>query len=412
MKHFILAVLIGAASSFALANEKGNGGDAIVCRNAEGKIKSAELLDYFEAREYRKLPVSFDSSSSNEGYIRSVLEKLQSFDRYKFTKDIMLEASELLDALETFRARGEAISDEYRFSSQNLLDIPDSQHLIVPKNCSIEQFVIRVKRRVQEDPKFLIQSEILNALTDRDLRGIVLHEVIYRVFIENMNAQDSRAARYFHQKVVEKTLNELTFVNYLELLHDLKMEYILNRMDKGEIRAILPRYEVLPEGEIKMWVRNGETYEIVLNADASFNRVKTNDLGKFSIRYTFESSGGRYARSCYERMKGQAYGGYFASFDQTQVAQNHFIERNSVHLTHFTDFHDATYQLGKVSVATEYERATGVTRRCVAPDTSIRLEIGNVTNLYRTGSIIEGAKWKKDFQVSIDGNMELLIVEI
>ena len=51
-----LACLMGAT---AFAGKEGHGGNAVVCRDQAGKIKSAELLDLFEGRViYRlKIPV-------------------------------------------------------------------------------------------------------------------------------------------------------------------------------------------------------------------------------------------------------------------------------------------------------------------------------------------------------------------
>src|SRR3989344_1070603 len=48
-KNTILAVLV-ALSFSAIAGDKGNGGYSVVCRNDDGTIASAELLDIYEGR--------------------------------------------------------------------------------------------------------------------------------------------------------------------------------------------------------------------------------------------------------------------------------------------------------------------------------------------------------------------------
>jgi hypothetical protein len=46
-----LCVLTMMFASIAKAgNEKGNGGDAVVCRDINNEIKSIDILDFFEAR--------------------------------------------------------------------------------------------------------------------------------------------------------------------------------------------------------------------------------------------------------------------------------------------------------------------------------------------------------------------------
>ncbi len=61
-------------------NEVGNGGDVLVCRDPAGTITTVELLDFFEARTFRGIPIDLgDPSLPVEGKLALALSRLERF---------------------------------------------------------------------------------------------------------------------------------------------------------------------------------------------------------------------------------------------------------------------------------------------------------------------------------------------
>jgi hypothetical protein len=206
----LLFVLLMATSGWA--NERGNGGDAVVCRNAQGKITRAELFDYYEGRTLRNFPTVISRLSDVEFY-KSVAQRLYDFDTDTFS-DVREEALKLSTAITAY-LKGQRVQPGVAFTKDVLTDIPDTDAISLPRNCEIEQLAVRLKRQFPEDPEYLIQGDILKKLSPRDVRGLVIHELIYRGFAEKLAVKNSVSARYFHQKIMARPLVEMDFADYM-----------------------------------------------------------------------------------------------------------------------------------------------------------------------------------------------------
>jgi hypothetical protein len=206
----LLLVLLMASATWA--NERGNGGDAVVCRNAQGKITRAELFDYYEGRTLRNFP-TVTSRLSDVDFYKSLAQRLYDFDEQTFA-DVREEALKLSTAITAY-LKGQRIQPGVAFTKDVLTDIPDTDAISLPRNCEIEQLAVRLKRQFPEDPEYLIQGDILKKLSARDVRGLVIHELIYRGFTENLAAKNSVSARYLHQKIMAKPLEKMNFADYM-----------------------------------------------------------------------------------------------------------------------------------------------------------------------------------------------------
>lgn len=219
MKTIIVLIMLLSLNIHA-GNEKGNGGDAIVCRNSKGNIVKSELLDYYEGRSYRQMAHTFEAQMSHREFFEKLAAKLIDFDADRFT-GFKEEALKLLKSMEEYRSGAPQSLPGYVYSSGSLPDIADSAHLIMPKGCAVEQLVIQVAQAYPEDPKFIIQSEILESLSENDFRGIILHEVLYKHFITAFWVTDSVTTRYFHQVVTFDSLDSFNFMDYVQLLKEI-----------------------------------------------------------------------------------------------------------------------------------------------------------------------------------------------
>lgn len=212
-------------STFAYAgNDKGNGGDAIVCRAPIwNSIQSAELLDYYEGRELRSFQLNISSDLPLREKVMGYVRKLAEFSAYGAFSDAELEASKLIQAAEDFD-RGILFSSEVKFTKGLLIDIPDSSSLSIPSGCAVEQLAIRIAKNFEDDPSYLIQADIFAKL-DKDQRaGLILHEVIYRAFTIHLKHKDSITARYFHQLMLQTDADEFSYEKYGTYLRKSKIK--------------------------------------------------------------------------------------------------------------------------------------------------------------------------------------------
>lgn len=175
---------IASLPVFATGGGLGNGGDAIVCRDRNGHITSAELLDYFEARVLRDLNPEFGNES-------------QSPDQRALVAVERLERR----APEAFRILREYVvsflSETRMISDIDLPDVPDSGEVLVPRGCRVEQVAIQHEPRVTRDYRYWINQEIWNAMSRLSRAGLILHEVIYRVALQ-VGATNSIGVRHLN----------------------------------------------------------------------------------------------------------------------------------------------------------------------------------------------------------------------
>src|SRR5687768_6475158 len=97
----IIAVAMFSQVSHA-GREIGNGGDAVVCRDVDGKIDSAELLDFYEARTRRSIGLSLstqgDTVRSRVELVLSRLERISAVFVERHRQEILA----IVTDLETF----------------------------------------------------------------------------------------------------------------------------------------------------------------------------------------------------------------------------------------------------------------------------------------------------------------------
>lgn len=201
MKNFfyIPAVLLWAGSVQANVKVIGNGGDVVVCRDANHMIQSVEMLDYYEARVQRGITVELPENGTPEQIALGALSTVQKFskirgDRYSQFVHGFIQQVQFVDGL---------------------VDIPDSGNVILPQGCTIEQLIVNQDPQFPEDKRFLINQTLWNAMTKAGRAGGILHEAFYSEALAN-GAEDSRDARYFHSKMVSTQAPTLSDFDYLQ----------------------------------------------------------------------------------------------------------------------------------------------------------------------------------------------------
>lgn len=177
-------------NSLASDTDIGNGGDALVCRNNQKKIVSAELLDYYEARILRNTNVYLGGKKlSYLDKIKLVLKRLKKHSPYR--------AKKYLAFAEEFEQNANIKKDIV------LTDISDSKHLLRKKGCEIEQVIIYTPPIFPGDKPYLVNKEIWDYMDTTNKAGIVLHEAIYFEAIA-ANHVNSIKTRYFNTLIATK----------------------------------------------------------------------------------------------------------------------------------------------------------------------------------------------------------------
>ena len=182
----VLCVYIMSAAGYAGngAHVVGNGGDVIYCNESDGSV-SKELFDYYE---WSKLS-SFEVDLPSEGDYLSLVNIL--IERLRFYNDDFADL--LLKNLDSFLSEHVMVDSE-------LTDILDTNSpIVIPiSKCKLYQAINQRRPRRLGSPRFLVNKKVWNAIDDKNRAGLVLHEIIYKVLIDNtadLGQVDSAAVR-------------------------------------------------------------------------------------------------------------------------------------------------------------------------------------------------------------------------
>ena len=147
--------------------QDGNGGNMLICLNTDGTLKSKELLDFYESRVIRGITPSLGHPSLPYlEKIEMVLTRIQHLSPRRFKS--YLEEARSFESQSVF------------LPSADLTTMPDSQHPVVPKNCTVVQTIIQRTPIFAEDKRYIVNKDIWDLLDNDDKAGLVLHEAILR----------------------------------------------------------------------------------------------------------------------------------------------------------------------------------------------------------------------------------------
>jgi hypothetical protein len=187
----VLAMIFSIfSSSSALSGvDSSGGGNAVVCRNSEGQIISAEVLDLFEARVlFGRTLVPTQSTAVD--HARAMVEKLQAQNinaflsfRDVYFEPVITKAKVLPPGLE-------------------LTPINDSFPPAIPKGCKVEQLAA-----YQSDGGLYINGDIWPALDELNKAALYVHEAMYQFLRYHGKAKDSMRAR----KIVGLAFSDFRF---------------------------------------------------------------------------------------------------------------------------------------------------------------------------------------------------------
>lgn len=230
MKHFILGLAV-LASFTANAGQDGNGGDVITCPN----VKEATLLDF---QEGKRRGFAIDLGTPNLSLREKVSIYLKRIERLTpvRAKIYREEAEKMLVDIEKYQATGENLQQNILFTEEEQVDIPDSDHRMIPPNCKIEQIAVQRLPQFDEDRFYTINIGLWKRLNQDHKAGLIMHEVIFKELIEHGHP-NSVTARYLNTLFASKKSETMTLEQYVEVGRKADIKYtdymgILLRVDK------------------------------------------------------------------------------------------------------------------------------------------------------------------------------------
>lgn len=179
LKIAIIAFGIISGSLAVAGGMEGGGGKSVVCRNQDGSIRSAEILDLYEGRtvyqlNYHEAPDNWQTQAPE--FLKNALGGLSQSAPRSEIYDWYLNAIEHL----TYLPKG-----------TSLKPINDSDEPIVPNGCMAEQTV-----NYMNDQLILVSGEIWDALSETQRAALLIHESTYR-YLRQFGETDSRRARHY-----------------------------------------------------------------------------------------------------------------------------------------------------------------------------------------------------------------------
>ena len=181
MKNLFLGVTLAGMSLTAFAgNSSSGGGGAVVCRGADKKIASAQLLDLYEGAAIYGYKVMRSSQSVDEQLdaIYSFVQKVSAYE-------------------EGYRAIQKTVQKRTRVLPEGvrLEPINDALPVFHVEGCAIEQFA-----RYTEWGDVLVDRELYTFLQAKpdgntDLAALVVHETVYALMRAIKSSDSSKEAR-------------------------------------------------------------------------------------------------------------------------------------------------------------------------------------------------------------------------
>ena len=182
MKMYFLKTLVPVALFLACqahsrsGGMEGAGGNAVICRDSNGKFLSAEVYDLFEGRAlygYKPQIKNLDYRTQARVIARMITETTQ--DTF-------------------FETETERILKDLRFlpSDAALVPIDDSGSIIRPSHCDLFQAAVYLA-----DKRVYFDSTVWSFLTETHRAALISHEVFYAYLRHVDSAITSRRARQY-----------------------------------------------------------------------------------------------------------------------------------------------------------------------------------------------------------------------
>ncbi len=189
------AVDASAVDRNLAATYKGHGGQALVCRNVDGSVKSIDFLDFFEARVLRNVQIDLGAADLDPTTkARSALLRFSHLD-YAMASSADQMAS--------------AFNGSTRFVDSNLTLADDVGAMILDPDCGMEQLFTAQDAALPFDQPVTVNNRLWPLLTNDQKAGVILHLSLYPT-IASWGVKDDSAARYLTELIASHQLDSYT----------------------------------------------------------------------------------------------------------------------------------------------------------------------------------------------------------
>ncbi|UOF00562.1 hypothetical protein [Bdellovibrio reynosensis] len=207
MKYLnLLLVLFGFFfSSVSFANnwyDRGNGGFTVVCPD------SSVVLDLFETDINGLVKVHYSSQETALAKAQDIVGRLKGLDPARealyqtWLQDFFTEVSFVKNA--------------------NFAPVNDLGLVALPSNCALKQVVFQRNPSVLNSSRYLIDSELWNSIDENQQAALMVHEIIYREFINGTSFEtSSERVRHFNALLHSNVLKNWNLKTYLDVLKGL-----------------------------------------------------------------------------------------------------------------------------------------------------------------------------------------------
>ncbi len=212
---FFLPVLAWAGVS-----RVGNGGDVVYCQHSQNR-PTLQQLDFYELSFYDGqeaiLGSPTDSPIVKVGYVINWIRQFSP-----------VRADLYNERLQNFMSR-------VSWSQEPLVDIPDSQHIVLPVNCEVRQLAIQ--DHAHDPVHYTIDKTLWDQMDNTSRAGLILHEIVYEEALRNKHENSINARSLVRFLVRRKTAIDATYWNFNKNLLDrnfkLYLELPFNNGDSG-----------------------------------------------------------------------------------------------------------------------------------------------------------------------------------
>jgi len=191
--------------AFGADGREGHGGQGVVCKDANGKITSVEIADYYEG-ESTLGGTSLDTGPSSASYLDTVQFIL---DRYAKVDPV---------AAKRYLERAKTFEHETKFSRTPLTPIDDAHEPIQAKTgCEMAQFALQNYPIKPLQSRYIVDQAIWDGADSVAKAGLVLHEVIYTDAL-SLGQTTSDNARYFNYIISSTAIASMSSDDYIKIL--------------------------------------------------------------------------------------------------------------------------------------------------------------------------------------------------
>jgi hypothetical protein len=185
-------------------SEKGNGGDVVLCGGWNMGPLRIELLDYYESR--RSKEITFDASVSHTDFIHQLADVFEATDPELF-QGFRREGVRLSSGIEAY-LHERILSSYIHFDRREITNINDEGRRFLGNDvCDLRQVIYwRLKNKAVH---YRVDRGILTKMDPVQVRGMIIHELLYITLKKPFNLRTSKKLRRFHRELMVRGIQNL-----------------------------------------------------------------------------------------------------------------------------------------------------------------------------------------------------------